>query len=502
MRAPARAPAGGHGYLHEPHHATALSRSDVCRLPLFSGRIGNHAPVAQLDSECQATNLEVGGSSPPGRANPLAIEMNDPGTLLIIALSTLLTGFVVGVAWRGRALHKETARRIGAEAQATRVTGLETTLQQRDQELQQAREMQARREEQAKSAQQQLQLLEEARHRLTDTFKSLSADTLRANNETFMQQARGAFEQYQKPIQASLNQAQQYLKDVELRREGVHKGLEQQVKNLLHQGELLRTETHGLRNALRSPTVAGRWGELQLKRVVELAGLQEHCDFSVQATAQSGQRPDLVVHLPGRGQVIVDAKTPIADYLQASDASSEEQRQQLLSSYTSTVRRHLRELSGKAYWEQFQPAPAFVILYLPGEAFYQAAISKDPELVATAAGLRVLPAGPITLLALLHTVALGWRDQQFTENAEQVRQLGQQIYDRLGVLINHWNKVGNNLHKVVENYNHAASSMASRVLPSARKINELGGISTGKELPAVKLLDIAPRIDNPVPPDD
>ena len=440
------------------------------------------------------------------RARQPLFEMNDPGTLLLITLIALLIGVAVGMAagmaWRGRALHAETARRLGAEAQAARVTGLEATLQQRDQELQQAREMQARREEQAKSAQQQLQLLEEARQRLTDTFKSLSADTLRANNEAFMQQARGTFEQYQKPIQTSLDQAQQYLKDMELRREGAHKGLEQQVKNLLHQGDLLRTETHGLRNALRSPTVAGRWGELQLKRIVELAGLQEHCDFSVQSTAQSGQRPDLVVQLPGRAQVIVDAKTPITDYLQASEASSDEQRQQLLASYTGTVRRHLRELSGKAYWEQFQPAPAFVILYLPGEAFYQAAVSEDPELLATAAELRVLPAGPLTLLALFHTVALGWRDQQFTENAEQVRKLGQQIYDRLGTLIGHWGKLGNNLHKVVESYNSAVSSMTTRVLPSARKINELGGVSTGKPLPTVELLDIAPRIDNPVPRDD
>lgn len=421
--------------------------------------------------------------------------MNDPVLLLILAPAIFGAGLAVGLLWRGRALRSERERRIQAQEQARRVPELEAVIDSREQELLASREQQVRHEEQAKAAREQLKLLDEARQRLTETFKALSADSLRQSNQAFMEQAKGTFEQYQKPVRETLEKTREYLKDLELAREGAYKGLEQQIKNLLEQGNFLQAETRGLRSALRTPTVAGRWGETQLRRVVELAGLQEHCDFETQVTGDDSRlRPDLIVRLPGGAQVIVDAKAPLSDYFDAMETNGEEeQRKKLLADYAGKVRHHLKALSAKAYWESFQPAPAFVIMYLPGEAFYQAAMRESRELLETAAVRRVLPAGPIALIALLHTVALGWRDRKFADNAEQVRLLGQELYERIGSLLEHWSRLGKNLNSTVECYNKAVGSMAARVLPSARKMNELGTVSSGKELPSPVLVDTLAR---------
>ena len=430
--------------------------------------------------------------------------MSDPGPQLLATLALFALGLAVGFLWRGWTLRREREQereqRIQAQEQARRVPELQAALEARTRELQAVREQQVRQEEQAKAARQQLQLLDEARQRLSETFKALSADSLRQNNQAFMAQAKGTFEQYQEPVRVTLEQAHKYLKNLELAREGAYRGLEQQVTNLLQQGSLLQAETRELRSALRAPTVAGRWGEAQLRRVVELSGLQEHCDFETQVDAgdDSRQRPDLVVYLPGGSQVIVDAKAPINDYLDAADTSGDEDlRRKYLTDYAGKIRKHLKALSDKAYWERFQPAPAFVIMYLPGEAFYQAAMRETRDLVETAALRRVLPAGPIALIALLHTVALGWRDRRFAENAEQVRQLGQQLYERINTLVEHWGRLGRNLNSAVDSYNKAVGSLEARVLPAARKMNELGAVTTGKELPGAEPVDAHARTPAP-----
>lgn len=429
--------------------------------------------------------------------------MNDPDLLLLLAPAIFGAGLAVGLLWHSRALRGEREQRIQAQEQARRVSELEAIIDSRDQELLAIHEQQVRYEEQAKAAKEQLKLLEDARQRLTETFKALSADSLRQNNQVFMEQAKGTFEQYHKPVRETLEKTREYLKGLELAREGAYKSLEQQIKNLLEQGNFLQAETRGLRSALRTPTVAGRWGEAQLRRVVELAGLQEHCDFETQVTDDDSRlRPDLIVRLPGGAQVIVDAKAPLSDYFNAMDTNGEEElRKKLLTSYASKVRHHLKTLSAKAYWERFQPAPAFVIMYLPGEAFYQAAMRESRELLETAAAHRVLPAGPLALIALLHTVALGWRDRKFAENAEQVRLLGQELYERIGTLLKHWGRLGENLNSTVECYNKAVGSMAARVLPAARKMNELGTVTSGKELPSPALVDAFAR-DLPSAPVD
>ena len=420
--------------------------------------------------------------------------MSEIGALLLAVPAVFGLGVAGGVLWRERALRGERERRILAEEQARRVPELEAALHA-------AREQQIRHEEQGRAAREQLKVLDEARQRLTETFKALSADALHRHGEVFMQQAKGVFEQYQGPVREALDRTHQHLKSLELAREGAYKGLEQQVKHLLEQGSLLQEETRGLRSALRAPTVAGRWGEAQLRRVVELSGLEEHCDFETQVTIgdpDSRQRPDLVVRLPGGGQVIVDAKAPIKAYLDAMDADSDtDERRRHLEDYAGKVRQHLKELASRAYWESLPRAPAFVIMYLPGEAFYQAAMRKAEDLVETGAGRRVLPAGPLTLIALLHTIALGWRDRQFTENAEQVRRLGRQLYDRIGILLDHWARLGRSLNSAVEHYNKGVRSMEARVLPAARRMNELGAVTSGRELPSPSPVDTRARASRP-----
>ncbi len=323
--------------------------------------------------------------------------------------------------------------------------------------------------------------------RQRESFVALSTDVLQNSQRSFLDLVR--------PVEQSLKQVDEKLRAMEKEREGAYRELKSQVVTMGQVSERLRTETATLSQALRAPHTRGRWGEIHLKRVVELSGMQAHCDFVEQTTiaAEGGAlRPDLIVNLPGGKRLIVDAKVPLTSYLEAQEAVDDALRDRKLLEHARQVKDHITRLSQKSYWQQFDDSPEFVVLFIPGESFFSAAVQRDPELLEYGFGRGVVPASPTNLIALLKTVHYAWRQEKVAENAAEIRDLGVELYERLATMTGHFKDVGASLDGAVKSYNQAIASLGSRVLVSARKMKELGA-GTSKELPDPDPVEREPR---------
>ena len=367
--------------------------------------------------------------------------------------------------------------------------------------------------ETSKHAEEQKAVLAQARHELAEAFQALSGEALKQNNEAFLNLAKTSFQTLQaeakgelaqrqqaidelvKPLSDSLHRYDEQIRQLEQSRQAAYGGLDQHLKSLAESQQRLQQETGNLVNALRAPAVRGRWGEITLKRVAELAGMVAHCDFYEQesVTVDEGRlRPDMVVQLPGGRQIIVDAKTVLAGYLEAHEATNEGERTNGLRRHAAQVRSRMDELSLKAYWSQFDQAPEFVVLFLPGEQFLGAALEQDPRLIEDGFAQGVVLATPTTLMALLRAVAYGWRQERLTEHAEEAGRLGKELYERMAVLAEHLNDVGQSLGKSVVAYNKAVGSLETRILPAARRFKELG-VSSDKDIPSLGPVEVVSR---------
>lgn len=362
-------------------------------------------------------------------------------------------------------------------------------------------------ESERKNTKEKLDLLNAASEEMKAQFRALAATALESNNASFLQLAKTELERQQseakgelekrekavetlvKPVSESLKQVDEHVRELEKSRAEAYGSLKMQVESLLETQKALQTETGNLVKALREPQARGRWGELQLRRALEFAGMLEYCDFeeqvSVVTTDAEGERhalrPDVIIHLPGGKQIVIDAKVPITEYLKALEATDEKTRDAHLAGHARQVKEHVAALAAKAYWAQFAPAPEFVILFIPGEVFFRAAFMADPEL-AEFGGNRVMLASPITLVAMLRTIAYAWNQQNLAESARKIGEAARQVYDRLCVMTAHVDGLGRKLDGAVKSYNEMLSSMEKRLFPAGRRLSDLD-----RSLPAVNL---------------
>ena len=413
--------------------------------------------------------------------NPLWIEFGGPA----LAAGLLLGGLIVWLVFRTRQQRQqETVAALGDRI--------------KDQEALQVERNSA---------------FEAATSRLATAFSDLANKSLKSNSENFLrlaeqnlgaQQERAkrelgdreqAVENLVKPIRDALQQSQAQIAALEKSRSEAYGGIKSQLETMQINQKSLTQETHNLVNALRRPEVRGRWGEITLRRLVELAGMVEHCDFQEQVHTTSDEktiRPDMIVRMPDQRELVVDVKTPLDAYLEAIEATDDAQHKLALERHTRNVRDHIRKLASKTYWEQFSKSPEFVILFIPGDQFLSAALNEDPDLIEYALSQQIILATPTSFVALLKAVAYGWRQLALADNAEEIRRLAEDLYGRLTTFASHMNKVGKQLASSVENYNRAVGSLERKVLPGARKFVELG-IRPKKEIEQVEPLESLPR---------
>ena len=373
--------------------------------------------------------------------------------------------------------------------------------------------VEAKYEAELKAADEKLKLLEEARDNLKDSFKALSADALSKNNESFIKLAEENLKKYQQsakddlekrqqaisktvePVSQTLKTFSERVNKIEERRIESEGGIKKELEKLSEMQLRLDQSTNSLVKALRAPQVRGQWGEMHLRRTVEMAGMINYCDFEEQSSVETDegqrQRPDMLIRLPNERKVVVDSKVPIAAYLDALETDSPESQSERMQAHARHLRTHIKDLSTKAYWSQFDNAPEFVVLFIPNEAIFSAALEEDPSLIELGVDNKVILATPTTLIALLKAVAYGWQQEAITREAKEIAALGREIYDRLSVVIGHFVKLGKSIDQSVGNYNKAMNSVDSRLMVTARKFESLESAST-ETLPEINQIENIP----------
>jgi DNA recombination protein RmuC len=403
----------------------------------------------------------------------------------------------------------------GRQAQLERAHELERELVVVRGELQaEVVQLQADLEHEQALAEEKLRAVQQANEQLAQSFKALCADALNANNTQFLELAKATFGEFQTQTKGDLDARQQAfaqmvdkvgqsltqvdgkLDRLDRDRREQQGALQQHLRSVVETQDKLRVETGALVAALRQPHTRGRWGEMQLKRVIEMAGMLPHCDFDEQSTVQGEDgrlRPDVVVNLPGGKKIVVDAKAPLQSFLDAYQATDDAERVAHMRSHARQLRDHIRKLSARSYWSQFEDAPDFVFLFLPGEHFYNAALEADPALLEESVNQCVLIATPTTLIALLRAVAYGWQQEKVAEGAREISELGRELHSRLAVVADHLQSLGRRLNSTVEAFNGTVGSMEGRVLVAARKFADHGAVSAGKELKSLEPIDVTAR---------
>lgn len=420
-----------------------------------------------------------------------------------------LTGLAVGalIAWLVAASRAEERQRaLTAELDAARRDLSDRTVK--------LVEAETRLDAERTATEEKLTAMREAEARLKECFEGLSGAALRQNNETFLQLAQSQFSQLQQvnatdlearqraigemvvPLREVLDKVDGKLQQVEKERVGAYEMLMQQVRSMGEGQKDLAARTKSLVDSLRSPNVRGRWGEIQLKRVCEMAGMVDHCDFVEQASVDSDNgklRPDVTVKLPGGKIIIIDAKAPLMAYLDAMEATDEDVRAAKLRDHARQVRDHITKLSAKSYWGQFEQTPEIVVMFLPGETFFSAALQYDPGLIEYGVEQKVIPASPTTLIGLLRSISYGWQQDQIAKNAQVISAAGKTLYDRIVVFTGHYAELRKHLGKAVDTFNKSVGSLERNVLPQARKFRELGA-TTADHLEDVGLVETALRV--------
>src|SRR5216684_571051 len=445
-------------------------------------------------------------------------------TGILIAIACLAAGFAVAWAWANSSAG---AVRLELERRAAGFEGTVGELKKQNEALQQDLRVSQKRiedeqklrataekdaEAQRSNLVEQKRLLDDAQVKLREAFQSLAGEALKASSDQFIELAKAKFDSLQKeaegdleqrkiaiqsmvdPLQTALTDLRSEVARVESARQEAYGSLRNEVQLLATTSKELREETGSLVNSLKQPQVKGKWGELTLRRVVELAGMSPHCDFQEQQSVDTEEgrlRPDLIVHLPGGTQIVVDVKVPLHAFFKAVSATSDAEYSEAMIQHASLVRDHIRSLSAKEYWKQFEPTPEFVVLFVPGESFFSAALEQDRTLIEDAIEKRVVLASPTTLIALLRAIAYGWKQQLVAENAERIKEVGNELYNRVVTFAEHLSEIAKGLERASKAYNNAVASFDSRLIPSASKFREMGVGSA--DVPQIEPIETFPR---------